>query len=273
MFRFVILLALGTALLCLAEGVGTDDRHSVIAGATDYPAHPRAEMTEGEQRPFALHSPMGPRGAIRARESAGAIAPASATSGDAAQDQCVGTSAVPALVTVQTYGPEQFIVRVTEQTLLDETIDICLGLSPQKIVLADLLTGNAGYNRDPLTGVPWSWHFDEDTLSLVDVPAELCDGVPSFVEAYLQYWVESVGSFCPWSTQIVAVGPDTSLPGDFNIDGDIDLADFELFQPCMTGPSDSCFVLPTGCCASDVDGDTDLDLIDFGAFQRVFSGT
>ena len=32
---------------------------------------------------------------------------------------------------------------------------------------------------------------------------ELCDGRPSMVEDDLGYWVDTVGSFCPWGAKVV----------------------------------------------------------------------
>lgn len=57
--------------------------------------------------------------------------------------------------------------------------------------------GNPGYNSD------WSWHFVENRWDLVEISAEVCDGRPSFVEEDLDYWVDQVGRFCPWSARIV----------------------------------------------------------------------
>jgi len=34
---------------------------------------------------------------------------------------------------------------------------------------------------------------------------ELCDGTPSQVEAKLDYWLETVQRFCPWSAKIVKI--------------------------------------------------------------------
>ena len=57
--------------------------------------------------------------------------------------------------------------------------------------------------------------------------------------------------------------------GDFDLDGDVDLADFGLFQACFNGPNQP----PPACNAdADFDGDADVDLVDFGAFQACFNG-
>ncbi len=60
------------------------------------------------------------------------------------------------------------------------------------------------------------------------------------------------------------------LAPDVDSDGDVDLADFSVFQGCFDGPNR----LPsqTGCGGFDFDADNDVDLEDFGVFQRCFNG-
>lgn len=50
----------------------------------------------------------------------------------------------------------------------------------------------------------WSWHFAENQWDLVSISAEVCDGRPSFVEEELDYWVDQVGRYCPWSSRVEA---------------------------------------------------------------------
>lgn len=59
-------------------------------------------------------------------------------------------------------------------------------------------------------------------------------------------------------------------PGDFDADGDVDLADFAAWNACMTGPDGG---LPAGACAAfDFDADGDVDLADFAAFAAEWAG-
>ncbi|MGB2986477.1 MAG: sialidase family protein, partial [Phycisphaerae bacterium] len=63
---------------------------------------------------------------------------------------------------------------------------------------------------------------------------------------------------------------DGCLMGDFDLDGDLDLQDFSLFQTCFSGPiDDPGFAAPTALCLSafDYDGDDDIDLADFDWFH------
>jgi hypothetical protein len=61
-----------------------------------------------------------------------------------------------------------------------------------------VLRGNGGHNS------PWKWHFDPDEWGLAEASIEVCDGNPTDVENDLDYWVDTVGSFCPWSARVVA---------------------------------------------------------------------
>jgi len=56
--------------------------------------------------------------------------------------------------------------------------------------------GRKEYNPD------WSWHFIENEWDLVELSTEVCDGRPGFVEDDLDFWVDQVGRFCPWSSRI-----------------------------------------------------------------------
>lgn len=62
----------------------------------------------------------------------------------------------------------------------------------------------------------------------------------------------------------------SSLPGDWDGDGDVDLQDFERFSGCITGPGGG--PLGPGCNAFDFDGDLDVDLADFAHFLSAFTG-
>ena len=58
-----------------------------------------------------------------------------------------------------------------------------------------------------------------------------------------------------------------TVPGDLDGDGDADLADFELFLSCMTGPDVPC---SAGCQLADLDHEGDVDLEDFADFQAAY---
>ena len=61
------------------------------------------------------------------------------------------------------------------------------------------------------------------------------------------------------------------LPGDFDHDGNVDLADLNIFIACMAGNGYQ-YVNGHICLSDDLDGDQDVDLADFAVFQQSFTG-
>ena len=61
---------------------------------------------------------------------------------------------------------------------------------------------------------------------------------------------------------------------DVDADGDVDLADFEHFAACFTGPNRpySANDADRACWWCDPDSDGDVDLADFAVFQACFNG-
>jgi hypothetical protein len=62
----------------------------------------------------------------------------------------------------------------------------------------------------------------------------------------------------------------TWLPGDYDVDGDVDSDDFSQFEPALTGPDNG--PPPAGGDLFDFDSDNDVDLIDFATFQEACTG-
>jgi hypothetical protein len=89
---------------------------------------------------------------------------------------------------VTTSSP-QFIAQAHGQLLLPEAQRGLFASGP-------IRPGNGGHNTS------WSWRFAN--VSLVEAAIELCDGRPSMVEANLDYWLNTVGSFCPWGSYVYA---------------------------------------------------------------------
>lgn len=61
-----------------------------------------------------------------------------------------------------------------------------------------LARGDGGFNA------PWSWHLTPETTEFFEVSIEVCQGCPSFVEADLAYWVDTLGRYCPVGVEVVA---------------------------------------------------------------------
>jgi aldose sugar dehydrogenase len=51
----------------------------------------------------------------------------------------------------------------------------------------------------------WTWHVDPQDVAFADAAIEVCDGLPSHVEGNKTYWLQTVGSYCPWSAVVTAV--------------------------------------------------------------------
>jgi hypothetical protein len=99
---------------------------------------------------------------------------------------------------VQPSHNERFVVRTSDPaTIARARAELARPLEERTLHLhGRLLRGDGGYNQG------WSWRVEE--WSLVEMSMELCDGWPSDVEEKLDYWLNSVGSFCPWASRIEA---------------------------------------------------------------------
>lgn len=64
------------------------------------------------------------------------------------------------------------------------------------VVAGRIVRGDGGFNT------PWSWHLDPLSIEVPDASIELCDGRPSMVQSDLDYWVDTVHTFCPWSARV-----------------------------------------------------------------------
>ena len=51
----------------------------------------------------------------------------------------------------------------------------------------------------------WNWHFLPDDWTLTDAANPLCDGNAVIVEQAIDYWVDTVGQFCPSDARVVSV--------------------------------------------------------------------
>jgi hypothetical protein len=63
-------------------------------------------------------------------------------------------------------------------------------------IIGDIERGNGDHNLD------WNWHFLPDRWELAEVTIELCDGNAVLVSQAVDYWVDTVGRFCPWGARV-----------------------------------------------------------------------
>ena len=63
-------------------------------------------------------------------------------------------------------------------------------------IIGDIDRGNGDHNLD------WNWHFLPSQWALAEVSIELCDGNAVLVSQDVDYWVDTVGQFCPWGARV-----------------------------------------------------------------------
>lgn len=104
---------------------------------------------------------------------------------------CSGPDDIEADFTVAV-GSERFVMR----TRHPETIRLAraqLAGQGRGFPIGPLVAGDGGFNA------PWSWHLDPDAARLTEAAIEVCDGLPSYVEAHRAEFP----TYCPWSGRIV----------------------------------------------------------------------
>ena len=96
---------------------------------------------------------------------------------------------------------EAFRVWVTNPRTIQQLLGLASGAGAANIPNGRIQRGPglADYN------LPWSWHLDPEDIEMAEMTAEVCDGTPSYVEAHLDEFVDTVGRYCPWSARLVSV--------------------------------------------------------------------
>ena len=102
------------------------------------------------------------------------------------------------LVTFDVQG-ERYKIFITNEDTIDQVFALSAGESNAGIPSGKLLRGQVDYNE------PWSWHIDSEDIVMAEMTIELCSGLPSHVEENLDYWVDTVGRFCPWTAKLVRI--------------------------------------------------------------------
>lgn len=92
---------------------------------------------------------------------------------------------------------QEFRIRVADESTIGD-LEERLASGEAGVILGELMEGDGGFNE------PWSWHLDPASIEVADVAVEVCDGTPEMVEDDLEYWLDTVGSFCPWGAEVVA---------------------------------------------------------------------
>ena len=96
-------------------------------------------------------------------------------------------------------GGESYSVFITNEETIEDVFAVRHGESNATIPSGRLVRGSVDYNE------PWSWHVNSEDIVMSELTIELCDGLPSHVEADVDYWVDTVERFCPWSAKIAEI--------------------------------------------------------------------
>ncbi|NOT01640.1 MAG: hypothetical protein HOP29_13545 [Phycisphaerales bacterium] len=149
---------------------------------------------------------------------------------------------------------------------------------------SDLLESLADFGAVPesCVGVATVEPFQEPTDFTIDVSGVVNDALASGLDrAAFRFQIESGAPGDVYQAFIDAVDSDPAtkpvltlraatslLRHDYDVDGDVDLGDFQHFDGCSTGVGG---MFGPGCRTFDADVDSDIDVLDFGDFQRHFT--
>ena len=115
------------------------------------------------------------------------------------------TSQVGGMYFVVDVVGERFTMFVVDQETIKEALANLNGLNTMHPI-GVLDFGDGGFNK------PWGWHYKPETVRMTDFSTEVCDAEPHFVQENVDYWVNTVKYYCPWSARIVAASQ--SIPSD-----------------------------------------------------------
>ncbi len=93
-------------------------------------------------------------------------------------------------------GAQDFMA-ATDDSAVVAAVQSQLALPPGQrtmFIIGPIERGSAGHN------LAWRWHFVPGEWQLAETAIELCDGNPMLVDADVDYWVDTVGQFCPWGS-------------------------------------------------------------------------
>jgi hypothetical protein len=93
---------------------------------------------------------------------------------------------------------ETYKIFITNKTTIEQILTLQKGSSQASIPNGKIVRGKE-YNE------PWNWHIDSEDIQMVEMTIEISDGRPSDVEADLDYWVDTVKRFSPWSAKLIKV--------------------------------------------------------------------
>lgn len=95
-------------------------------------------------------------------------------------------------------GLQDFRAITDDPVIIAETrAELQLPMAERRLFpIGDIDRGNGDHNLD------WNWHFVPNQWALAEVAIELCDGNAVLVSQDVDYWVDTVGQFCPWGARV-----------------------------------------------------------------------
>lgn len=98
---------------------------------------------------------------------------------------------------VEVAEQETFRIALSSDAAITEA-EQALNAGRVGVIIGDLAEGDGGFNTS------YTWHLAPETVEFVDLAVEVCDGRPrSDVEKDLDYWINTVGTYCPWGAKVV----------------------------------------------------------------------
>lgn len=101
----------------------------------------------------------------------------------------------PAVAVFEVAGVESFRVELDRPELVEHVRQLLGGGDDAPIPNGVVVRDSPGVNS------PWNWHLDPGSLEFADFTTEVCDGLPSDVEA----GVITSDRYCPWLATVVAL--------------------------------------------------------------------
>jgi hypothetical protein len=93
-------------------------------------------------------------------------------------------------------GDEEYRILLTDPADIEIARRLLAGEEAPRIPNGIIVRGDDGGVN---TG--FSWHIDPETVEFAEMTIEVCDGLPSFVEA----GTLTGDRFCPWSAEVIAI--------------------------------------------------------------------
>jgi hypothetical protein len=100
-----------------------------------------------------------------------------------------------------TVSGETFKVWVTNPVAIDQLLAVQAGESAASIPNGRILAGPGAGDHN----APWSWHLDPEDIEMAEFTMELCDGAPNYVEDNVPEFTDTIGRYCPWAAELIAL--------------------------------------------------------------------